>query len=55
MKYFRRFPDRKRKGWYVGIQNDMTEGKKFFLEGIGFELIQLDNYEDIYVNLLDVR
>lgn len=55
MKYFHRFPDRKRKGWYVGIQNDMTEGKKFFLERIGFELIQLNNYEDIYVNLLDVK
>lgn len=54
MKYFRRFPDRKRKGWYVGLKTEMTEGKKFFLESIGFELIQLDNYEDIYVNLLDV-
>ena len=55
MKYFRKFPDRKRKGWYVGIKDEMTEGKKFFLEKIGFELIQLANYEDIYVNLLDVR
>ena len=55
MKYFRRFPERKRKGWYVGLKKEMTEGKKFFLERIGFELIQLDNYEDIYVNLLDVR
>lgn len=55
MKYFRRFPDRKRKGWYVGLKDEMTEGKKFFLERIGFELIQLDNYEDIYVNLLDVH
>lgn len=54
MKYFRRFPDRKRKGWYVGRKEDMPEGKKFFLERIGFELIQLDDYEDIYVNLLDV-
>lgn len=47
MKYYRGFRDRKRKGWYVGLKNEMTEGKKFFLERIGFELIQLDNYEYI--------
>lgn len=54
MKYFRKFPERKKKGWYVGHEKDLSEGKKFFLERIGFELIQLKNYEDIYINLLDV-
>lgn len=55
MKYFRKYPDRKRKGWYVCLKNEITEGKKFFLERIGFEPILLDNYDDVYLNLLQVQ
>lgn len=55
MKYFHKYPERKRKGWYVGLKSDMKEGKKFFLEHVGFELIQLKSYKEIYLSLLDVK
>lgn len=51
-KYFRKFPDRKKKGWYVIKKENNTDdhlrGKKFFFERIGFEVIEVDNYDDIY-------
>lgn len=50
-KYFRKFPDRKKKGWFV-LKNEESsknsEGKKFFLKSVGFEVIQLDEYKMIY-------
>lgn len=51
-KYFKKFPDRKMKGWYVLPKikepDEVNSGKRFFLETIGFELIETDNFEDIY-------
>lgn len=52
-KYFRKFPERKKQGWYITIKpstiNEVYKGKKFFLEKIGFEVIEVDNYDDIYI------
>lgn len=50
-KYFRNFPDRKHKGWFVmknGENSSTNEGKKFFLKSVGFEVIELDEYKAIY-------
>jgi len=49
-KYFRKFPDRKHKGWFVSIKNNSSrdEGKKFFLQSVGFEIIELNDYQSIY-------
>lgn len=48
-KYFRRFPDRKHNGWYVNKRSsDNTEGQKFFLNSVGFEVIEFDEYNEIY-------
>ena len=51
-KYYKRYPDRKKKGWYVAPKaerpNDKIVGKIEFLKGIGFELIETENYEEIY-------
>lgn len=51
-KYFRRFPDRLKKGWYIQKRNNPVnendEGKKFFLSTIGIEFLEVDNYDDIY-------
>lgn len=53
IKYFKKFPDRKQKGWYIQKRtNNGTEaGKKFFLERVGFEVIEVDDYSDIYENI----
>lgn len=49
-KYFHRYFDRKQKGWYIlkKGENSISDGKKFFLESVGFEIIELDDYESIY-------
>ena len=54
-KYFKKFPQRIRHGWYVGTRGDLTPGKQFFLEKTGFEIIELSSYEEIYKGLLDVQ
>lgn len=53
IKYFKRFPDRKLKGWYINKRSDSgtDAGKKFFLERVGFEVIEVDDFADIYVNI----
>jgi len=49
-KYFRKFPERKQKGWYLTPKcNDETDqGKKFFLEKVGIEVLEVDCFDDIY-------
>lgn len=50
-KYFRMHPSEKKQGWYLHqleIDGDLSEGKKFFLESIGFEVLPLQKYADIY-------
>lgn len=51
-KYFRKFPDRKNKGWYIINKPDKLDkqylGKKYFFEHIGFEVIETDDYDSIY-------
>ena len=52
-KYFRKFPRRKQKGWYLVKKNDENQnaGKRFFLEMVGIEVIEVDSYENIYVDI----
>jgi hypothetical protein len=51
-KYFKKFPKRKKGGWYVAPRiekpDDRVVGKINFLKGLGFEVIETDNYSDIY-------
>ncbi|MCD9187876.1 MAG: hypothetical protein LUM44_15755 [Pyrinomonadaceae bacterium] len=51
-KYFRKFPERAKSGWYVSPKrkkaDDRDIGKIKFLEGIGFKLIETDDYAGIY-------
>ena len=52
MKYFKKFPDRGHNGWYLKAKEEsLSEGKKMFLEKIGFEILEADTYEDIYSNI----
>jgi len=52
-KYFKRFPDRRRKGYYIDIDDHIpgTTGKEMFLQAVGLESIRLSNYDDIYYHL----
>lgn len=52
-KYFRKYPKRKYKGWYLTKKNKniTNKGKKFFLERVGFEVIEVDSYDIIYENI----
>jgi len=52
MKYFKQFPERRHNGWYLKAKEEgLSEGKKLFLEKIGFEILDADSYNDIYSNI----
>lgn len=54
-KYFMKFKDRKKKGWFVCRESDIeNQGKKMLLEYLGFEVICLPDFKDIYEDLLEV-
>ena len=46
-RYFKKFPDRKKSAWYVHTEG-LSAGKKFFLEGVGIQLVQAIDYDEIY-------
>jgi len=54
-KYYRKHPERKQKGWYITKKSDdyRDVGKKFFLERVGIEVIEVETYDDIYKNIWD--
>lgn len=47
-RYFKKFPERKREAWYVHVGNLNSDGKQFFLEGVGVQPIRVASYDDIY-------
>jgi hypothetical protein len=47
-RYFKKFPARVKDAWYVHVGDFKSEGKRFFLEGIGIKLIQVGSYDEIY-------
>jgi hypothetical protein len=53
IKYFNRFQGKMHQGWYIckRDKNESKLGKKFFLERVGFKIIEVDDYKDIYENL----
>ena len=51
-RYFNKFPERKKKGWYVCC-DEVSEGQRFFLENTGIEIIKLKNYKEVYEGLFE--
>jgi hypothetical protein len=53
-KYFRMFPERRKSGWYVAPRieqpDDRIVGKHYFLNSIGFEIIETNYYDEIYMD-----
>ena len=54
-KYFRKFPERKKKGWYVCKTEEISEGKRFYLDSVGFEVVKLRSWEEIYKGVIDLN
>jgi hypothetical protein len=50
-KYFRQFPSRKKESWYVKEKNEDNKGKEFYLRMLGFEIIEMDNYKQMYEDI----
>ncbi|WP_207425057.1 hypothetical protein [Pedobacter sp. SYSU D00535] len=50
MQYFRQFPERKYEGYYINVleNGEMNSGKRLFLERVGFKIIDLQGYKDLY-------
>ena len=46
-KYFKVFPDRKKDGWFAYVGQE-SEGKLFFLRGVGLKPVQVASYADLY-------
>ena len=53
-RYFKKFPARRKEGWFVCCDKDeLTEGKRFFLESTGIKIIRLRDYKEVYEDLFD--
>ena len=52
-KYFKRYPERRMKGFYIDIENHIPgiTGKEMFLKAVGIEPIALETYDEIYHDL----
>jgi len=51
IRYFRKFST-PHKGWYLKPSSELiSNGKKLFLEKVGFEILETDTYEDVYSNI----
>lgn len=47
-KYFKKFPERVKKSWFVCIKDEIKNSNKVFLENLNFKIITLDSYQEIY-------
>lgn len=51
-KYFKKFPERNKRGWYIAPvptdPDDSLEGKKMFMRSVGLEFVEAANYNEIY-------
>lgn len=52
-KYFKKFPELKQKAWFITPQNECSNGKKFFLNSIGFEVLDLIEFKNINEEIWD--
>lgn len=47
-RYFKEFPERRKRAWYVHAGALNNAGKQFFLEGVGVQPVKVANYDEIY-------
>ena len=51
-KYFDVFHERRKCGWLLCLKKDMNDGKRFFLQYLGIEPIEFDDFPDLYESVL---
>lgn len=52
-RYFKKFPERRRSGWFTykpDRSDDREAGKLYFLRAVGFECIPVESYDDLYAD-----
>ena len=47
-KYFKTFPERAKKAWYVYGGRDISPGQKIFLKSVGCEVVKEQGYDHLY-------
>lgn len=47
-RYFRRFPERGKRAWYVHTRKEEGSGKLYFLRAIGIEPVAVPDFDEIY-------
>jgi hypothetical protein len=51
-RYFKKFPDREKKGWYISTVSKTpdkdSEGKKMFMRSVGIKIVEVENRDAIY-------
>lgn len=56
-KYFKKFPEKKKAGWYIAPRtetpNARSAGKALFLKCVGLNLIEVNSYDEIYKDAWD--
>jgi hypothetical protein len=50
-KYFNRWPRRRKNAWYLCLEGSDNPGKKLFLEHLGIEYVEVEDYSVIYEDL----
>lgn len=46
--YFKKYPNLAKPSWYIAPKSDISEAKRYFLEGVNVECIAVDDFDDIY-------
>ncbi len=47
-KYFEVFQERRKGGWFLCRKSDMNDGKRFFLQYLGIETVEFEDFPDLY-------
>jgi hypothetical protein len=47
-RYFRKFPEHHKSGWYIYVQGQHDEGKELFLKAVGIKSFAVSSHDDIY-------
>lgn len=52
-RYFREFPHRQYRSWYLHVNQfeNIPEGKRLFLESVGFDVVEVATFERLYTDL----
>lgn len=50
-RYYRRYPEEQKPGWYLAREGEDLKGKEFFLSALGIQVLNLSEYEDIYKHI----